>query len=181
MCITAIANLMQASIKEGNPRTMFSKDMDIIPFIEGHWEGMTTMSRRVTQSWHATVREIFGAVSNILNCLHTLQIQRTLVKEAGVFFLHEESPAPGGNPATLGHPLFGLINQDLNLIKPNYESMVKSGALKITNAGGQKGIQQVYYLIKCIIVQFLERKKSEAKTPRKSSGGIFHTFIFNQF
>jgi Set1/Ash2 histone methyltransferase complex subunit ASH2 len=55
MCITAIANLMQASIKEGNPRTMFSKDMDIIPFMESHWEGMTTMSRRVTQSWHVTV------------------------------------------------------------------------------------------------------------------------------
>jgi len=67
------------------------------------------------------------------------QIQKTLMKEAGVYFLHEESPLAGGNPATLGHPLYGLINQDLNLVKPNYESMVKSGVLKINNAGGQKG------------------------------------------
>ncbi|XP_065344376.1 set1/Ash2 histone methyltransferase complex subunit ASH2 [Cloeon dipterum] len=120
MCITAIANLMQASIKEGMPRTMFSKDLDIIPFMESHWEGMTTMSRRVTQSWHAT-------------------IQRTLAKDIGVIFTNEESPSPGGNPATLGHPLFGLLLQDLTTIKPNYDAMVKSGALKITNTGVQKG------------------------------------------
>jgi hypothetical protein len=56
MCVTAIGNLMQASVKEGSPRTMFSKERDIIPFIDSHWEGMTTMPRRVTQSWHVTVR-----------------------------------------------------------------------------------------------------------------------------
>ncbi|CAG2057575.1 unnamed protein product [Timema podura] len=55
MCVTAIGNLMQASIKEGKPRKMFSKDHDIVPFIDCHWEGMTTMARRVTQSWHATL------------------------------------------------------------------------------------------------------------------------------
>lgn len=58
MCVTAIANLMQASIKEGNPKTKFTKDKDIIPFIESHWEGMTTIPRRVTQSWHVTVSKI---------------------------------------------------------------------------------------------------------------------------
>jgi len=68
------------------------------------------------------------------------------VKEIGTYFLHEESPPSGGNPATLGHPLFGLLTQDLNLIKPNYESMVKSGALKITNSGGQKGGENIYLL-----------------------------------
>ena len=36
-------------------KILFHKDKDIIPFIETHWESMTTMSRRVTQSWHATV------------------------------------------------------------------------------------------------------------------------------
>jgi Set1/Ash2 histone methyltransferase complex subunit ASH2 len=55
MCVTALGNLMQASVKEGSPRTMFSKERDIIPFIDSHWEGMTTMPRRVTQSWHSTV------------------------------------------------------------------------------------------------------------------------------
>nr|CAD7449286.1 unnamed protein product [Timema bartmani] len=54
---TSIGNLMQASVKEGKPRKMFSKDHDIVPFIDCHWEGMTTMARRVTQSWHATIKE----------------------------------------------------------------------------------------------------------------------------
>lgn len=60
MCVTAIGNLTQASIKEGRPRTKFSKEKDIIPFIEAHWEGMTTTSRRVTQSWHSTVSGDFN-------------------------------------------------------------------------------------------------------------------------
>lgn len=56
MCVTAIGNLMQESNKSGNPQIYFSRDKDIIPFIESHWESMTTTARRVTQSWHSTVR-----------------------------------------------------------------------------------------------------------------------------
>lgn len=55
MCVTAIGNLMQESNKSGNPKIFFSRDKDIIPFIESHWESMTTTARRVTQSWHSTV------------------------------------------------------------------------------------------------------------------------------
>lgn len=55
LCVTAIGNLIQTSIKEGKPKKFFSKDKDIIPFIESHWEGMNTAARRVTQSWHSTV------------------------------------------------------------------------------------------------------------------------------
>lgn len=55
MCITAIGNLMQESNKNGNPKVYFSKDKDIVPFIESHWDSMTTTARRVTQSWHSTV------------------------------------------------------------------------------------------------------------------------------
>lgn len=55
MCITAIANLQQTSAKEGGNQTMFNKDKEIIPYIENHWEALTTTSRRVTQSWHSTV------------------------------------------------------------------------------------------------------------------------------
>lgn len=51
MCVTAIANMQQAALKEGKPRIIFSKDKEIIPFIEQYWEAMTTMPRRVTQSW----------------------------------------------------------------------------------------------------------------------------------
>ena len=57
MCITTIANLMQASTKEGTMRQYFSRDREIVPYIDSHWEYMTTMPRRVTQSWHATVQK----------------------------------------------------------------------------------------------------------------------------
>lgn len=51
MCITAIANMQQSAAKEGKTKTLFNKDTDIIPYIEQYWEAMTTMPRRVTQSW----------------------------------------------------------------------------------------------------------------------------------
>lgn len=59
MCVTAIANLSQLAQKDPEQRMLFHKDRDIIPFIECHWESMTTMSRRVTQSWHGTVRILY--------------------------------------------------------------------------------------------------------------------------
>lgn len=51
MCVTALANLQQAAVKDGTARLCFDKDQDIIPYIEQYWEAMTTMPRRVTQSW----------------------------------------------------------------------------------------------------------------------------------
>lgn len=51
MCITAIANMQQNALKEGKAKFLFSKDKEIIPYIEQYWEAMTTMPRRVTQSW----------------------------------------------------------------------------------------------------------------------------------
>ncbi|KAF4517988.1 hypothetical protein B566_EDAN008823 [Ephemera danica] len=113
MCITAIANLMQASIKEGAPKSMFSKDREIIPFIDNHWEGMTTMPRRVTQSWHST-------------------IQRALQKDLGTLFVCEEATV---EMTVSGHPLFGLNSLELTQIKPNYEAMIRGGSLKITDVG----------------------------------------------
>ncbi|PSN44435.1 Set1/Ash2 histone methyltransferase complex subunit ASH2 [Blattella germanica] len=109
MCVTAIGNLMQASVKEGSPRTMFSKDRDIIPFIDSHWEGMTTMPRRVTQSWHST-------------------IHRALSKDVGTLFVCEDGS---------GDNLFGLVAPDLTHIKPNYEAMIRGGHLKVTDMGIQ--------------------------------------------
>ncbi|KPJ05990.1 Set1/Ash2 histone methyltransferase complex subunit ASH2 [Papilio machaon] len=46
MCLTAIANLQQESSKEGNNKMLFSKDREIIPYIDQYWEAMTTMPRR---------------------------------------------------------------------------------------------------------------------------------------
>lgn len=112
MCVTALANLQQISLKDGSNRMIFSKDKDVIPFIEQHWEGMTTMPRRVTQSWHATV-------------------QRALVKDIHVLFIYEDSSSDG--------QMYGLLNSDLTQIKPNYEAMIRGGSLKVTDMGVQHG------------------------------------------
>ncbi|XP_053946148.1 set1/Ash2 histone methyltransferase complex subunit ASH2 isoform X4 [Anastrepha ludens] len=99
MCITAIANMQQNALKEGKTKFLFSKDKEIIPFIEQYWEAMTTMPRRVTQSWYSTV-------------------QRSLVKEVNTLFTYEENAEFGA--------MFGLVTQDLLLIKPNYDSMAST-------------------------------------------------------
>ncbi|KAG4068241.1 hypothetical protein HA402_007761 [Bradysia odoriphaga] len=108
MCTTAIANLQQTAAKEGKSKLMFSKDMDIIPFIDQYWEAMTTMPRRVTQSWYLTV-------------------QRTLVKDIHTTFSYEETADKG--------QMYGLISLDLTQIKPNYDAMVKGGTLRISDDG----------------------------------------------
>ncbi|XP_065372374.1 set1/Ash2 histone methyltransferase complex subunit ASH2 isoform X1 [Calliphora vicina] len=108
MCVTAIANMRQNSLKEGKPKSIFSKDKDIIPFIEQYWEAMTTMPRRVTQSWHTTV-------------------QRSLLKDVQITFIYEEHPENGS--------MFGLLSSDLTQIKPSYEAMGKLGALRLAEDG----------------------------------------------
>ncbi|KAH9643237.1 hypothetical protein HF086_012899 [Spodoptera exigua] len=108
MCLTAIANLRQETVKEGTNRLLFSKDREIIPYIDQYWEAMTTMPRRVTQSWYATV-------------------QRALIKDIQVLFTYEEDANQG--------PMFGLYNMELTAIKPNYEAMIKQGQLKVTDMG----------------------------------------------
>ncbi|CAH1176830.1 unnamed protein product [Phaedon cochleariae] len=110
MCVTAIANLQQASIKEGSNRTMFSKDQEIIPYIEYHWEALTTTSRRVTQSWHITVT-------------------KALIKDIHILFIFEDSGASGHS--------YGLLNPDVSQIKPNYGAMIKGGVLRVTDMGIQ--------------------------------------------
>ncbi|KAF2879201.1 hypothetical protein ILUMI_26956 [Ignelater luminosus] len=110
MCVTAIANLQQSSFKEGLNRTMFSKDKEIIPYIEYHWEALTTTARRVTQSWHSTVH-------------------RALVKDIHILFVFEESMTDG--------QMYGLLCNDLTQIRPNYEAMIKGGMLRVTDMGIQ--------------------------------------------
>ncbi|GJQ74715.1 putative zinc ion binding protein [Trypoxylus dichotomus] len=110
MCVTAVANLQQTSVKEGTNRLMFSKDKEIIPYIEYHWEALTTTSRRVTQSWHATVH-------------------KALVKDMHTLFMYEEHSVEG--------LMYGLVCSDLTQIKPNYEAMIKGGMLRVTDMGIQ--------------------------------------------
>ncbi|XP_014475699.1 PREDICTED: set1/Ash2 histone methyltransferase complex subunit ASH2 [Dinoponera quadriceps] len=110
MCVTAIANLLQMSQKKNEQRNLFHKDRDIIPFIDCHWESMTTMPRRVTQSWHAT-------------------IHRALLKDVGTLFTMDENSSEG--------QVFGLVSPEFTSIKPNYEAMIKGGQLKVTEMGVQ--------------------------------------------
>ncbi|XP_018314411.1 set1/Ash2 histone methyltransferase complex subunit ASH2 isoform X1 [Mycetomoellerius zeteki] len=110
MCVTAIANLLQMCQKENEQKTLFHKDKDIIPFIDCHWESMTTMPRRATQSWHAT-------------------IHRALLKDIGTLFTMDETSSEG--------QLFGLASSELTSIKPNYEQMIKNGHLRATEMGIQ--------------------------------------------
>lgn len=56
MCITTIANLQWKAVKDGNPRHFFSKDREIIPFIEAYWESITTLARKPTTGWYATIQ-----------------------------------------------------------------------------------------------------------------------------
>lgn len=125
ICVTAVANLQQASLKENKNRMVFSKDREIIPFIDQHWEGMTTMPRRVTQSWHATV-------------------QRALVKDIHVLFVYEETAEEG--------QMYGLLNTDLTQIKPNYEAMIRGGTLKVTDMGIQHGKIKKLRFIQTVIL-----------------------------
>lgn len=136
MCVTAIANLLQTCQKENDQRMLFHKDKDIIPFIECHWESMTTMPRRVTLSWHATVSiSLRTHLSRIIKKIIVyisqlrLQIHKALLKDVGTLFTIDENNGDG--------QIFGLIAADLVSIKPNYEAMIKGGHLKVTEMGLQ--------------------------------------------
>lgn len=94
MCITAIANMQQASVKDGNARYTFSRDKEIIPYIDQYWDAITAMPRRVTQSWYTTV-------------------QRSLAKDVQTLFTFEE---------TENGPMFGLTTKELTSIRPEVVS-----------------------------------------------------------
>nr|QDF21435.1 set1 Ash2 histone methyltransferase complex subunit ASH2 [Brachionus koreanus] len=52
LCLTALANL----VYDNRPnRLFFSRERDIIPFIDKYWEALTCAPRRVKVTWHATV------------------------------------------------------------------------------------------------------------------------------
>lgn len=114
MCITAIANLMQNSIKEGSSRQYFSRDREIVPYIESHWEYMTSLPRRVTQSWHST-------------------IHKTLLKERGLIFVCQEPVSE----SIANDGMYGLLSLELVNIRPNYEAMVRAGHLKPAEGAGE--------------------------------------------
>ncbi|XP_017287721.2 set1/Ash2 histone methyltransferase complex subunit ASH2 isoform X2 [Kryptolebias marmoratus] len=103
MCLTALANLTWRSrTQDEHPKTMFSKDKDIIPFIDKYWECLTTRQRPGKLTWP----------NNIV---------KTMSKERDVFLM-KEHPDPGSKDPEEEYPKFGLLDQDLGNIGPSYDT-----------------------------------------------------------
>uniref|UniRef100_A0A8C4DNY2 Set1/Ash2 histone methyltransferase complex subunit ASH2 n=1 Tax=Dicentrarchus labrax TaxID=13489 RepID=A0A8C4DNY2_DICLA len=115
MCLTALANLTWRSrTQDEHPKTMFSKDKDIIPFIDKYWECMTTRQRPGKLTWP----------NNIV---------KTMSKERDVFLV-KEHPDPGSKDLEEEYPKFGLLDQDLGTIGPSYDAQKQTTAAP--TAGG---------------------------------------------
>ncbi|KAI1882567.1 hypothetical protein AGOR_G00252080 [Albula goreensis] len=118
MCLTTLANLTWRSrIQDEHPKTMFSKDKDIIPFIDKHWECMTTRQRP-------------GKLTKPNN------IVKTMSKEQDVFLV-KERPDPGSKDPEADYPKFGLLDQDLANIGPSYDTQKQTTA--VTTGREQNG------------------------------------------
>uniref|UniRef100_A0AAR2JCQ7 Set1/Ash2 histone methyltransferase complex subunit ASH2 n=1 Tax=Pygocentrus nattereri TaxID=42514 RepID=A0AAR2JCQ7_PYGNA len=118
MCLTALANLTWRSrTQEEHPKTMFSKDKDIIPFIDKYWECMTTRQRPGKLTWP----------NNIV---------KTMSKERDVFLV-KEHPDPGSKDPEEEYPKFGLLDQDLGNIGPSYDNQKQTTT--VTAAGNLNG------------------------------------------
>lgn len=95
--------MQQASVKDGNVRFTFSRDKEIIPYIDQYWDAITAMPRRVTQSWYTTV-------------------QRSLTKDVQTLFTFEE---------TENGPMFGLMTNELTSIRPEVVANGKQDSLGV--------------------------------------------------
>ncbi|XP_048876494.1 set1/Ash2 histone methyltransferase complex subunit ASH2 isoform X2 [Brienomyrus brachyistius] len=118
MCLTALANLTWRSrTQDEHPKTMFSKDKDIIPFIDKSWECMTTRQRPGKLTWP----------NNIV---------KAMSKERDVFLV-KEHPDPGSKDPEEDYPKFGLLDQDLANIGPSYDSQKQPTS--VSTAAGLNG------------------------------------------
>uniref|UniRef100_A0A8C3LUF3 Set1/Ash2 histone methyltransferase complex subunit ASH2 n=1 Tax=Chrysolophus pictus TaxID=9089 RepID=A0A8C3LUF3_CHRPC len=118
MCLSALANLTwQSRTQDEHPKTMFSKDKDIIPFIDKYWECMTTRQRPGKMTWP----------NNIV---------KTMCKERDVFLV-KEHPDPGSKDPEEDYPKFGLLDQDLANIGPAYDNQKQNNA--VSTSGNLNG------------------------------------------
>ncbi|OXB62742.1 hypothetical protein ASZ78_010809 [Callipepla squamata] len=136
MCLSALANLTwQSRTQDEHPKTMFSKDKDIIPFIDKYWECMTTRQRPGKMTWPnnivKTMVEIhvprFGMIffCSLFQC-----------KERDVFLV-KEHPDPGSKDPEEDYPKFGLLDQDLANIGPAYDNQKQNNA--VSTSGNLNG------------------------------------------
>nr|XP_020641798.1 set1/Ash2 histone methyltransferase complex subunit ASH2 isoform X5 [Pogona vitticeps] len=115
MCLSALANLTwQSRSQDEHPKTMFSKDKDIIPFIDKYWEYMTTRQRPGKMTWP----------NNIV---------KTMCKERDVFLV-KEHPDPGSKDPEEDYPKFGLLDQDLSSIGPAYDNQKQSSTVSTSGS-----------------------------------------------
>lgn len=68
ICQTAVANLILLH----PDKRLFSKDKDIVPFIDKNWESLTSMPRRTKNAWHNTVLKTMAKESELF--LHIEEI-----------------------------------------------------------------------------------------------------------
>ncbi|CAH1794690.1 unnamed protein product [Owenia fusiformis] len=105
MCHTAVANLAH----ERPTEKQFSKDKDVIPYIDKYWEHLTTMPRRTKLTWHSTIAKIMSKDVDIFKCEE---------RENGEMY-------------------FSLICEDLSKIAPNYE-VLRTGTASIKAQEGKQ-------------------------------------------
>ncbi|PKU28459.1 set1 ash2 histone methyltransferase complex subunit ash2 isoform x2 [Limosa lapponica baueri] len=123
MCLSALANLTwQSRTQDEHPKTMFSKDKDIIPFIDKYWECMTTRQRPGKMTWP----------NNIV---------KTMCKERDVFLV-KEHPDPGSKDPEEDYPKFGLLDQDLANIGPAYDNQKQNNAVSTSGSLNGKFFNQ---------------------------------------
>ena len=146
MCETALANLTHTHTE----RVSFSKDREIIPFIEHNWEQLTTMPRRIKQTWHQTV-------------------SKTMAKESEVFIQDSRDPLD---------PHFALRNQDLTRVGPNYEIPKDQGIGRGVGRGAKRRAVSGLPLDSSDITG--KRQKSELSVPKLPSNGFPTEYPFNK-
>jgi Set1/Ash2 histone methyltransferase complex subunit ASH2 len=136
MCETAIANLMVGAEDDGN-RVSFSKDREIIPFIDANWEVLTTMPRRIKHTWHQTV-------------------VKTMTKETDTFIHDARDP---------NDPHFALRNQDLLRIGPNYDSARIDPTGGVPNRFGGRGAKRRFEPSEALAAKRQKSELSSPKLP----------------
>ena len=80
---------------------VFSKDKEIIPFIEKNWEALTLASRKTKSTWHATVT-------------------KTLGQNPTIFYSHLSVDGT--------RTMYGMLDTDVCNVCPNYEAAKQQGA-----------------------------------------------------
>uniref|UniRef100_A0AAY4AR88 SPRY domain-containing protein n=1 Tax=Denticeps clupeoides TaxID=299321 RepID=A0AAY4AR88_9TELE len=120
MCLTALANLTWRSrVQDEHPKTMFSKEKDIIPFIDKYWECMTTRQRPGKLTWP----------NNIVKTMNIDWSGLLSDTPSKIFFnIHLKERLP---------KIWTLGSGDLGNIGPSYDTQKQTSS--VTTTGGLNG------------------------------------------